>query len=186
VPRFLGLGIYNTKFLLNIPNRPIFDMTPRKSHRVRKPRTIWEEKGAPPAAKDPKITKKTARTAEKTALKPVVIGSLPNGVGFDAENLPELPTYEPPLDLKFEASESLATGLSELETFKKLLTPAIIDTIVTATNSYAENARRNASKLPGFNGHVRPWKPVNSTDIWRYLGCLLHMGTLMDRKYEEH
>jgi hypothetical protein len=156
VPRFLGLGIYNTKFLLNIPNRPIFDMTPRKSHRVRKPRTIWEEKGAPPAAKDPKITKKTARTAEKTALKPVVISSLPNGVGFDAENLPELPTYKPPLDLKFEALESLATGLLELETFKKLLMSAIIDIIVTATNSYAENARRNASKLPGFNGHVQP------------------------------
>jgi hypothetical protein len=29
-----------------------------------------------------------------------------------------LPVYEPPLDLIFEASESLATGLSELKTFK--------------------------------------------------------------------
>jgi hypothetical protein len=66
-------------------------MALRKSHRARKPRTIWEERGAPPAAKDPKITKRTAQTAEKTALKPIVIGSLPNGVGFNAENLPKLP-----------------------------------------------------------------------------------------------
>jgi hypothetical protein len=92
-------------------------MTPRKSHRVRKARTIWEQKGAPSAAKDPKITKKSARTVEKTALKPIATGSLLKAVGFDADNLPDLPTYEPPLNLEFQAVESLATGLSELETF---------------------------------------------------------------------
>ena len=26
------------------------------------------------------------------------------------------------------------------------------------------------------NPHARPWKPVNSTDIWRFIGCLLYMG----------
>jgi hypothetical protein len=130
-------------------------MTPRKSHRVCKPRTIWEQKGAPSAAKDPKITTKTARTVEKTALKPIATGPLPKAVSFDANNLPNLPTYELLLDLKFKALESLTTGLLKLETFKKLLTPAIINTIITATNSYAENARRNTSELPGLHYHTR-------------------------------
>jgi hypothetical protein len=89
-------------------------MTPRKSQRVRKARTVWEQKGAPSAAKDPKITKKSARTAKKTALKAVATGSLSITVDFDADHLLELPTYKLPLDLQFEASESLATGLMEL------------------------------------------------------------------------
>jgi hypothetical protein len=91
---------------------------------------------------DPKITKKTARTEQKTALKPVAIGPLPETVELDEKDLPELPTYELPLNLQFQASESLATGLSELQTFQQLLTPAIIDRIIAATNSYAVNARK--------------------------------------------
>jgi hypothetical protein len=43
-------------------------MEPRMSQRKPKPTTIWEQKGAPSAAKDPKVTKKTARTEKKTAL----------------------------------------------------------------------------------------------------------------------
>jgi hypothetical protein len=67
-------------------------MAPRKAHLVRKARTIWEQKGAPSAAKDPKITKKTARTAEKKALKPIATGPLSKIVDFDADHLLELPT----------------------------------------------------------------------------------------------
>jgi hypothetical protein len=74
-------------------------MAPRKSHRVRKTHIIWEQKGAPPAAKDPKITKKTARTAEKTALQPIATGPLLKTVDFDADYLPELSTYKPRLNL---------------------------------------------------------------------------------------
>jgi hypothetical protein len=48
--------------------------------------------------------------------------------------------YSPPLNLQFQPSESLATRLSELGTFQRLLTPQIVDRIVIATNSYAENA----------------------------------------------
>jgi hypothetical protein len=92
---------------------------------------------------------------EKTALKPIATGPIPKAVGFDANNLPDLPTYESPFNLKFKASESLAIKLSELETFKKLFTPAIINIIVTAINSYTENARRNTSKLPGRRYHTR-------------------------------
>jgi Transposase IS4 len=115
-------------------------------------------------------------------LKPVATGPLSKTVEFDADHLPELPTYKQPLDLEFKASESLATGLIELQTYRKLLTPAIIDTIVNATNSYAKNARANASTLR----QPRSWKSVNSVDIWRYLGCLVYMGIHMNRKYEEH
>jgi hypothetical protein len=110
----------------------------RRSQRTPKPKTVWEEKGAPSAARDPKITKNSARTEKKTALKPIATGPLP---GLDEKHLPELPTYEPPLELRFEPSESLATGLSELYTFQRLLTPAIVDIIVESTNSYALNAR---------------------------------------------
>jgi hypothetical protein len=92
-------------------------MESRRSQRTKAPRTIWEQKGAPSAALDPKITKKTARTEQKTALKPVAIGPLPETVELDEKDLPELPTYKLPLNLQFQASESLATGLSELQTF---------------------------------------------------------------------
>jgi Transposase IS4 len=140
-------------------------MTPRKSHRVRKARTIWEQKGAPPAAKDLKITRKTARTVEKTALKPIATGPLPITVGFDADHLPELPTYKPPLDLEFQLSQSLNAGLSQLEVLRQLLTPSIIDIIVAATNNLAANARTNHPDLLKPNSHARSWKPVDSTDI---------------------
>jgi Transposase IS4 len=79
--------------------------------------------------------------ALNTALKPIAISPLPEIPEINENDLPELPTYKPPLNLQFQASESLAIGLSALETFQKLLTPAIIDQIVVATNSYAENAR---------------------------------------------
>jgi hypothetical protein len=89
----------------------------RRSKRTPVPKTVWEEKGAPSAASDLKITKKTARTEEKTALKPILIGPLSRIFENDEKELPELPTYEPPLDLQFKASKSFCTGLSELATF---------------------------------------------------------------------
>ena len=64
------------------------------------PKTIWEEKGAPSAASDPKIIKNTAWTVEKTALKPIIIGSLPGIPEIDEKKLPELSMYEPPLNLQ--------------------------------------------------------------------------------------
>jgi hypothetical protein len=109
----------------------------RRSRREPRPKTIWEQKGAPPAAKALKITKKSARTEKKTALKPIAAGPLPEAVNLDEKQLPELPTYYPPLKLRFQPAESLATDLSELYTFQKLLTPAIVKEIVQATNSYA-------------------------------------------------
>ena len=81
------------------------------------PKTIWEEKGAPSAASDPKITKKAARTEQKTALKPIAVRPLPETAELDEKDLPELFTYEPPFNLQFQTSKSLVTDLSELQIF---------------------------------------------------------------------
>jgi Transposase IS4 len=157
-------------------------MTPRKSQRARKPVTIWEEKKAPSPASDPKITKKIARDRPETALRPVATGPLPAASELDEKHLPDLPTYEPPLKLRYEPSESSSTDLSELQTFKKLFPQAVVDIIVDTTNSYAENACKIAEEFP----FARPWKPVNSTDIWRYIGCLLYMKKHTEKKHEEY
>lgn len=159
----------------------------RRTGRQRKPRTIWQEKGTPPKSQDPKIPKKAARTAEKTALKPIATGPLPEEAGFDINHLPELPIYQPPLDLQFQSVKSLATDLSELRCFQQLLTPAIVDEIVVTTNSYTGNfLQLNSAELADLNINVRAWKLVNSTDIWRYIGCLLHMGVHKESKCDEH
>jgi hypothetical protein len=73
--------------------------SPEQSKHTVLPETGWEQEGAPSAALDPKITKETARTAQKTALKPVAVSSLLKALELDENDLPELPTYLPPLDL---------------------------------------------------------------------------------------
>ena len=85
-----------------------------RSKRTSVSRTIWEEKGALSTASDPKITKKSARTEQEIVLKSIAIGPLPETVKLDEKDLPELPTYEPPLNLQFQTSKSLVTDLSEL------------------------------------------------------------------------
>ena len=119
----------------------------RRSKRTPVPKTIWEEKDAPSAASDPKITRKTARTAQETALKPIAIGPLLEAIELDEKALPELPIYTPLLDLHYQPSESLAMSFSELQTFQKLLTSIIIDKIIVATNNYAKNAREDKELL---------------------------------------
>jgi hypothetical protein len=89
----------------------------RRSERTPVPKTTWEEKGAPSAASDPKITQKTARTGQKTALKPIAISPLLEAVKLNIKDLSELSTYNPSLNLQFQPLNSLATGLSELDTF---------------------------------------------------------------------
>ena len=174
-------------FLMNSANKVIFDMDLCRSKRIPKPRTIWEAKGAPCAASDPKVTKKTARTEQQTALKPIVAGPLPEALEINENQFPELPEYELSLILQFQRSKSLAAGLSQLDTFQRLLTPVIIDRIVESTNSYAENIRNtNFDEEEDSEFFVRPWKPVNVIDIWRYIGCLLYMGYHRLSKHKEH
>jgi hypothetical protein len=156
-------------------------MMSRRSQRTPRPKTIWEEKGASFAARDPKITKKTAQTEEKTALKLIATEPLP---GLDEKRLPDLSTYKPPFELRFEPSESLAIGLSELHTFQRLLTPTIVDIIVEATNSYALNAHEITEE--DLDLQTRPWKPVNLTEIWRYISCLLYIEYHKKGRHEEY
>ena len=89
----------------------------RRSERTRKPKTIWEQKGAPSAARDPKITKKAARTVEKTALKAVATGTLPDDLGLNKQSLPELPDYVPPFKLQYLHLKPLYTASTELKLF---------------------------------------------------------------------
>jgi Transposase IS4 len=154
-------------------------MTPRKSQRKRKAVTIWEEKEAPPAAKDPKIPKKADRTKQTSALKPITTGPVPEAVRIDPSCPPELPNYDPPLKLRSKCSESQATDLSELHTFQQLFTQEVIDIIIRATNSYTANAREETD----ISEYTRQWKPVNSTDIWRYIGYLLYMGEHSEKEH---
>ena len=65
----------------------------RRPERARKPKTIWEQKGAPSAAKDPKITETAAHTVEKTALKSLATGPLPAELNLNERALPDLLDY---------------------------------------------------------------------------------------------
>jgi hypothetical protein len=82
----------------------------RRSQRILRPKTVWKEEGASSAARDPKITEKTARTEKKTVLKPIATGPLS---GVDEKRLPELLTYTLPLKLRFELSESHFSALKQ-------------------------------------------------------------------------
>ena len=117
----------------------------RRSQRQPKPKTIWEEKSVPCAARDPKITKRTDRTEQKTTFKSVVSESLPKTFELDVNQLSDLPVYKSSLELRFELSKSLLEGLSKLDTFQRLFTSTIIDKIVTSMNNYIENVRNTNS-----------------------------------------
>jgi hypothetical protein len=65
----------------------------RRTGRQRKPRTIWQEKRAPLKSKDLKISKKAARTAEKTALKPIATGPLLEEADLNINYLSKLSIY---------------------------------------------------------------------------------------------
>lgn len=133
-------------------------MTPRKSQRDRRAIVTFEDKCASSTASTPKLTFKTARNKPKTALKPVTVGPLPE---LDHGLLSELPEYYPPLELRSLLLESIATGLSELETFQKLYTQEVVDIIIDAINSYAERARETT---PQFD-YARRWESVSLCNI---------------------
>jgi hypothetical protein len=63
---------------------------PEQSKHISVPETGWKQTGAPSIALDPQIIEKTARTTQKTALKPVIAGSLPKALELDRNDLPEL------------------------------------------------------------------------------------------------
>jgi Transposase IS4 len=128
-------------------------------------------------------------------LKPIAVGALPEGVNLNKNKLPDLPDYTPPLNLRPEPPKSLVIGLPELQTFQLLLTPLIVNEIVKATNSYAYRAREEIDTLEDHDRDEiedlkfsvrRPWSPVNSVEIWRYIGCQLYMGIHKEGRREDY
>ena len=113
----------------------------RKSQRSRRATVAFDDRIASSAAPSTNLTSEIARDNPETALKPIAVEPLPE---IDNQ-LPELPEYHLPIETYSKCSESTATGLSELQTFKQLYTQEIVDIIVKATNSYAEKARETAN-----------------------------------------
>jgi hypothetical protein len=83
-------------FLRITSNQAYSIMDLRRSQPKPMPKTPWEEKGAPSAARDPKITEENGRTKLKTALKPIIVGRLSL---LKKRKIPKLLTYKPPLKL---------------------------------------------------------------------------------------
>ena len=70
------------------------------------------------------------------------------------------------------------------------MTPAVVNTIVNNTNTYATTARaKRLVEDPLFDNPTsfgRPWKPVCATDIWRYIGIQLYMGMNIKGRREDY
>ena len=71
----------------------------RRNERTRKLRTVWEQKDAPSAVSDPKLSKKSVRTIEKTTLKPVAIRPFPLQITLQRNDLSDLSDYTSSLKL---------------------------------------------------------------------------------------
>jgi hypothetical protein len=179
------LGSLNTKFSLNpsLRQKALFQhATTQVSTRAKASYEMGREKG-PFCSFRPKIDSSNRSNeptnCPQTALKPVPIGPLSESTKFDDGHLRELPDYHPPLDLRYKPFESIATGLSVIQTFLLFFTQSIVDIIVLTINVYTAGRRRNRNERKG----TRDWKSVNLTDIWRYLGCLLYIGETIKSQY---
>jgi hypothetical protein len=61
--------------------------------------------------------KKSVYIVKKTALKPIITSPLLKAISFNINNLSNLSTYKPLLNLEFQAAESLTTELLKLKMF---------------------------------------------------------------------
>lgn len=153
-------------------------MSLRKSQRTRRATVAFDDRTASFPASSSILKSKRARNDPETALEAIAAEPL-----LEIDNqLPELPDYHPLLELCSKPSESIVADLSELQTFKQLYTQEMIDIIVDAINSYAENERENAENFD----YAQYWHPVNSTEIWRYIGCLIYMGLHIESQCKEY
>ena len=94
-----------------------------------------------------------------------------------------LPNYQPPLRLIPFASRLRIHPQSPIEAFQIFLTQENVATIVSNTNSYAENDRE-ATRPPAIRG--RAWQPTTASEIWRYIGCLLYMGIHIEKERRDY
>jgi hypothetical protein len=61
--------------------------------------------------------KKSVYIVKKTALKPITTSPLLKAISFNINNLSNLSTYKPLLNLELQAAESLTTELLKLKMF---------------------------------------------------------------------
>jgi hypothetical protein len=148
-----GLGAKNTYLAISTISRPIGLSSSSKSQRTRRATVAFHSRITASTASAPKLT-------SETALKPLAVGPL---LELDTGPLPGLLEYYPPPELRELLSELIATGLSELQTFKRLISQEVVGSIANATKCYAENARESAEQ----SNQAREWEPVNSTETWR-------------------
>jgi hypothetical protein len=111
----------NTKFSFSTfehSNRPISICRYVSHIAIERLLLLLKNKLAAVSASALRLMSKTARNNPRTALKPIAVEPLSE---LYQGRLPELPEYEPPLDLRSLSSKSIAMGLSELQTFQQPL-----------------------------------------------------------------
>src|SRR5438105_1725415 len=140
-------------------------MISRHSQRIRKPTVIWEAVEDPIPCDRKKAIQKASRTVKKEALIPILVEPIPASIPH------ELPSYHPPIRISKKRGKPRFEGLSELQTFQKFFTKAIIQLVVIAINSYAARQRSNSDL-----SYTRIWKDTTIGEIYRYIGVWLYMG----------
>ena len=140
-------------------------MISRRSQRIRKPTVIQEAAEAPISYDRKKAIQKASKTVKKKALTPIPIEPISTSIPR------ELPSYNPPIRISKKRGKPRFKGLSELQTFQKFFTKAIIQLIIIAINSYAARKRSHSDLL-----HTRTWKDIIIGEIYRYIGVWLYMG----------
>jgi hypothetical protein len=111
----------------------------RRSQRQPVPKNIWEEKRAPSAAKDTKITRKKRSYSERNSARTYCDWAASENCGIEGGQTSKASYIQPTTQIAKRTFKLLATGFTQLQTFQQLLTPAIVEEIILAINSFAEN-----------------------------------------------
>ena len=122
------------------------------------------------------------RKSRKRALEPIPLDDTPAQM---RKKLKTIEHYTPPISMA-QRSGALNTALegpmSEITAFLLLFSVIYVDIIITATNSYAEQDRRRIT--PSI--YIRPWHPINRTEILQYFSCLFYMRIYKMKHLELH
>jgi hypothetical protein len=140
-------------------------MSSSRPQRTRRPKIIWEAAGDSTLRSAEKAVQKAPRNNKREALVPIALEPLPPSLEE------ELPTYQPPFNIRKKRGHPTFSGLSPLDTFKRFINKSIVDTVVINTNSYAQRQRDQLE--PSFS---RAWKPTTTNEIYRYIGIWIYMS----------
>lgn len=110
----------------------------------------------------------------------------PIAIEIELEAVPTLdhplPIYVPPFETAHRTGEGNCRGFTELKTFQKFITDAIISLIVATTNAYAARQRETLRTTRD----TRKWHDTAPWEIWRYLGCLFYMASHIEREHKAY